>query len=230
VNLTRVVSGGTRELVRRGFVRPRNELRRLRLIWRMHFNAFVRRSTVDVKIARGVRIEGSIQVESGNRTHTKVRIGAGSQLRFGSRLRLFGGTMILGDTVDVRDGATLTVSGGTLTFDGSTNIGNGVGIHCQEWIHVKKHGQISEHSTISDNAHFYTDPDVWSYRNTKSAPIDIGQDVWICPKSTITSGVTIGDFTIVASNTVVIKDTPGGVLVSGVPGKVVRELDLPWET
>jgi acetyltransferase-like isoleucine patch superfamily enzyme len=211
-------------------VRPRNDLRRLRLLYRIRFNAWMKRSTVDVKIARDVRIETNIQIESGSRVHTKLRIGAGSQLRHSVRLRLHGGTMLIGETVDLRDGATLTVSGGTLTFDGWTNVGNTVGIHCQEWIHIKKHGQISEHSTVSDNAHYYTDPEVWSYKNTKSAPIDIGQDVWICPKSTITSGVTIGDYTIVASNTVVIKDAPGGVLVSGVPGKVIRELDLPWQT
>ena len=70
---------------------------------------------------------------------------------------------------------------------------------------------------------------MWSYHNTKTAPIEIGEDVWICPKSTITSGVTIGDHTIVASSTVVVKDTPSGVLISGVPGKVIRELDLPWK-
>lgn len=215
-------------MARRGFLRPRNDLRRLRLIFRVRFNAWVNRSTVDVTIDRTVRIETDIQIESGARVHTTLHIGPGSRLRHGSRLRLFGGTMYLGDSVDVRDGATLTVSGGTMTFDGLTVISNGVLVHCEEWVHVKKHGLIAEYTTIADSRHFYTDPEQWSYKNTKTAPIDIGSDVWICPKSTVTSGVTIGDYTIVASNTVVIKDVPNGVLVSGVPGKVIRELGLPW--
>jgi acetyltransferase-like isoleucine patch superfamily enzyme len=215
-------------MVERVFIRPRNDLRRLRLLWRLRFLAYTRRATVDATIDRNVRIETNIQLEVGRKTSTKLYVGPGSELRFGCRLRLFGGTMHLNDYVEVRDGVALTVSNGTLTFDGSNKFGNGVSVHCSEWIHFARLAHAAEYATISDNAHFYSGPDDWSYNNTKTAPVEIGEDVWLCPKSTVTSGVTIGDHTIVAAGSVVIKDAPGGVLMSGVPAKVIREFDLPW--
>lgn len=217
-------------MARRGFVRPAAKGRRWLLVARLHLGAWLARSTVEVDIAPDVEVGKRILLEFASRSHTSIRVGSGSRLSDGVRLRLYGGALSLGPDVDVRDRAVLTVSdGGRLVLDGPNNLSYGVTVHCSESIHLATFAHVAEYSTIVDNSHYYSDPEGWSYHNLRSAPIELGQDVWVCPKATITSGVTIGSHSIVASNTVVVKDMPSGVLISGVPGKVVRELDLPWK-
>jgi acetyltransferase-like isoleucine patch superfamily enzyme len=50
----------------------------------------------------------------------------------------------------------------------------------------------------------------------------IGSDVWIGFRSTILSGVTIGDGAVVAAGSIVTKDVPPYAVVAGTPAKVVK--------
>jgi acetyltransferase-like isoleucine patch superfamily enzyme len=60
--------------------------------------------------------------------------------------------------------------------------------------------------------------------NIKSAPVVIGKRVWIGLNTIVTKGVTIGDNSIVAAGSVVVKDVPDNVIVAGNPARVVRDL------
>lgn len=55
-------------------------------------------------------------------------------------------------------------------------------------------------------------------------PVTIGDDVWIGGNVTILPGVTIGSNVVVAAGGVVSRDVPDGVVVGGVPARVLREL------
>lgn len=59
----------------------------------------------------------------------------------------------------------------------------------------------------------------------KSAPIIIGDDVWIGADSTILKGVTIGNRAIIGAGSVVTKDIPSDCIVAGNPCKVIRMLE-----
>jgi len=52
--------------------------------------------------------------------------------------------------------------------------------------------------------------------------IMIGDDVWIGYRSTILSGVTVGQGAIIAAGSVVTKDVPPYAIVGGVPAKVIK--------
>jgi acetyltransferase-like isoleucine patch superfamily enzyme len=52
--------------------------------------------------------------------------------------------------------------------------------------------------------------------------INVGNDVWIGAKSTIMSGVTIGDGAIIGSTATVAKDVPPYAIVVGNPGKIIK--------
>lgn len=205
--------------------------RRWWLIRRLKYVALIRFGSVDVHIAPDVQIGRGIRIEFAKRANVVVRIGARSRIGDGVRLRLWGsgGSIDLGEGVDVRGNCVLSLAGGALRIDGDNILSWGSTVHCAESVHLRRRVFAAEYVTVVDSSHYYTAPEVWGYHNSKSAPIEIGENVWLCPKATITSGVTIGDHTIVGSGTVVVKDAPAGVLVSGVPGTVVRELDLPWK-
>ena len=54
--------------------------------------------------------------------------------------------------------------------------------------------------------------------------IRIGSGCWIASGAIVIGGVTIGKNVIVSSGSVVMKNIPDGVMVAGVPAKVVRKL------
>lgn len=56
--------------------------------------------------------------------------------------------------------------------------------------------------------------------------IKIGDNVWVGDKTTILGGVTIGDNVIIGANSVVTHDVPSNCVVSGVPAKVTKQLDV----
>ena len=59
----------------------------------------------------------------------------------------------------------------------------------------------------------------------KTAPVIIGDNVWIGMNAIILKGVTIGDNAVVAAGSVVSKDVPANVVVAGNPAVIVKRLD-----
>ncbi|MEA3329359.1 MAG: DapH/DapD/GlmU-related protein [Nanoarchaeota archaeon] len=58
----------------------------------------------------------------------------------------------------------------------------------------------------------------------KKGKITIGNDVWFGADAKVLPGVTIGDFCIIAANSVVNEDVPSGVIVGGTPAKIIKKV------
>ena len=56
----------------------------------------------------------------------------------------------------------------------------------------------------------------------ESAPVTIGNDVWIGGRAVIFDGLKIGDGAIIAFGAIVTKDVPPYAIVGGVPAKVIK--------
>lgn len=57
-----------------------------------------------------------------------------------------------------------------------------------------------------------------------TAPVIIEDNVWIGAGSIILPGVKIGSMSVVAAGSVVTKDVPAGVLVAGIPARIVKNI------
>ena len=60
-------------------------------------------------------------------------------------------------------------------------------------------------------------------RPLKTAPIKIGDGVWIGAEAYIGPGVTIGDGAVIAARAVVVKDVPAWTVVGGNPARFIKE-------
>lgn len=64
----------------------------------------------------------------------------------------------------------------------------------------------------------------------KGAPVVINDYAWICSRSIILPGITIGEGAVVASGAIVTKDVPPYAVVAGVPARVIAQRKrLHWE-
>ncbi|PYL13120.1 MAG: acyltransferase [Verrucomicrobia bacterium] len=58
----------------------------------------------------------------------------------------------------------------------------------------------------------------------KTAPVKIGDNVWIGMNAVILKGVSIGENSVVAAGSVVTKSVPPNAVVAGNPAVVVRQI------
>lgn len=83
---------------------------------------------------------------------------------------------------------------------------------------------IGEYVSIRDANHGTQTDCLMRLQSHKSAPIGIGNNVWIGRGSVILMGVSIGDGAVVAANSVVTRDVPARTLVGGAPARLIKEL------
>lgn len=55
-------------------------------------------------------------------------------------------------------------------------------------------------------------------------PVTIGNNVWLGGGVVVCPGVSIGENSVIAAGSIVIKDVPANVLVGGNPARIIREL------
>ena len=97
---------------------------------------------------------------------------------------------------------------------------------CSSEIRIGKNVIIAQNVIIrdSDIHHIYVEGE----KQSNSAPIIIGDNVWIGTSALILKGVTIGEGAVIAAGAVVTKDVPAHCLVAGNPARIIRE-NIQWE-
>lgn len=96
-------------------------------------------------------------------------------------------------------------------------------LHDNAPIKIGNHVLIGPNVTIVTPTHD-TNAVIRNQGGSLARPVTIEDDCWIGANVTILPGVTIGKGSVIASGAVVSKDVPDGVIVGGVPGKVLKTL------
>jgi acetyltransferase-like isoleucine patch superfamily enzyme len=104
-----------------------------------------------------------------------------------------------------------------LTIGSHTNIGR--------YVHLDSRGGL----TIGDNVNISDEVAIWTAEHDiqsptfayTTAPVVIGARAWLCFRSIILAGITLGEGCVVASGAVVTKDVAPFTVVAGIPAKVI---------
>ena len=138
-----------------------------------------------------------------------LKMEAGSTLSVKAKFIVYTGHFIT-----IAPNAALSLGGGYINYRST--------IECFEQISIGNDVAIGPDVVIRDS-----DNHMIRGGSRVSAPVNIGNHVWIGQRAMILKGVTIGDGAIIAAGAVVTKSVPAGSLVGGVPAKVIKP-DVEW--
>ncbi len=134
-------------------------------------------------------------------------------------LRLFGAK--ISSTAIVYSGTKIYAPWNLEMGDHST-MAAGVDCYCADKVVIGKHCVISQKASLYTASHDITTPDFKWF----SAPITIGDGVWIAAESFITLGVTIGEGAVVGARAAVFKDVEPWTVVGGNPARILKKREL----
>jgi acetyltransferase-like isoleucine patch superfamily enzyme len=140
-----------------------------------------------------------------------------------SQIRMFqDSTLSMLGLLNFHTGLSVSVHPGAHLCLGSGRHNTHVTIDCFQEIIIGENGGLGRYSSVRDSDNHYL-----SGSKAITAPVRIGNHVWVGINVTILKGVTIGDGAVIGAGSVVSRDIPARCLVAGNPPKVVRH-DVEW--
>ncbi len=154
--------------------------------------------------------------------------------RLGGRVRVWGkpvihngGSLEIGERVRlVSTIATMElVSGpnGRLAIGDGSFINYGTSISADSLVSIGADCRIGTYVIILDNNFHSLEPELRDVK-PESAPVIIGEKVWLGARVVVLPGVSIGDGSVIGAGSVVTRDIPARSLAAGVPARVIRDL------
>lgn len=176
-----------------------------------------------VRVPKGVVLDPSAVVhESAVFRHLSKADGA---IQVGAFTHLRGELLTYWNDGEIRIGSNCYVGEGTRIWSqASVRIGDDVLISHLVDIHDSDGHPIDAADRVQDGRSILQGKGYLTPTQTLSAPVVIGDRVWIGFKASVLKGVTIGEGAIVAAGAVVTKDVPPFTVVAGNPAVVIREL------
>jgi acetyltransferase-like isoleucine patch superfamily enzyme len=148
-------------------------------------------------------------------------------------VKLFGSTIELGDYVNVVASADRKVRLGVWAARDNQDMGRiqvgdyciicpGVRIGCAHEITIGNNSMIASGAYITDSDWH----DIYNRVTIgNTAPVKIGNNVWVGDSAIICKGVTLGENSIIGAGAVVTNSIPPNSIAAGNPARVVKELD-----
>lgn len=179
------------------------------------------------KLLRGVdglvgRLASRVRLARFCALYPGLTVGRGVTLRRGVRLRVLNGaTLAIGDRATIEANAELH-SDGAMTIGNDAFIGAGSMLVAAERLAIGHDALIAERVTIRDQDHG-TEAAGGAFREQgkTTAPVSIGDNVWLGAGVVVLKGVSIGDHCVIGANSVVTKSLPDGTRAVGNPARPI---------
>jgi len=113
-----------------------------------------------------------------------------------------------------------------LSIGHSCSINHGVLLNARDRIEIGDHVRLSAYAQLQ-TASLEVDTDVGEERRHVSAPIHIGDNVWVAAAAVVVAGVTVREGAVIAAGSVAVRDVPPFTVVGGVPARVLRRTRGP---
>lgn len=122
----------------------------------------------------------------------------------------------------------------SLIIGNNAYIGNHFTCLCTDRIIIEDDVLIASYVTITSENHGMNPESEVAYnkQSLSTAPIRICKGVWLGEKVSVLPGVTIGEKSIIGTNSVVTKDIPPYTIAAGIPAKVIKKYNFEkhiWE-
>lgn len=153
-----------------------------------------------------------------------ISFGSGCEITRGVRVRAFdGGVIKFAKKVCIDRFADIQSKNGEILIGPCTFIGQFSIICSHNKISIGSDCLIAEHVTIRDQDHNFGTIKKTSLAGMRTSSIEIGNNVWIGAKVTVTKGVKIGNNSVIGANSVVTKNVPANTIVGGIPSRILSE-------
>lgn len=165
------------------------------------------------ELSIGFACEAAVPVRGGG--CGSLRIGRNNIFGFRDAFRFGPGEILL----QARDASTV------IEIGDRNLINNNVAFVAAERIVIGSGCQIGDLVAIYDSDFHELNPQTRTRSAGPSAPVVIGNNVWLGSRVMVLKGVTIGDNSVVGAMSVVTKSIPANCVAAGNPARVIRRLD-----
>lgn len=135
----------------------------------------------------------------------------------------------LGNSVNIGAGSIVSVTSHMSSYGKGLEVGNNTGIGeysyfgCSGGVKIGSDVIMGQYVSFHSQNHNFGDVDkLIREQGVTSKGIELGDDIWVGAKVTFLDGARVGDGCVVAAGSVVRGVFPEGVVLAGIPARVVK--------
>ncbi len=138
------------------------------------------------------------------------------------------GKLDLGRFVWIGDGTKIRCHEGRVEIGAKTVMGQECTISAYQHVRIGEQCVIADRAMFIDFDHGVVEVErPIRVQGIYKRDVEVGSNVWIGYGACILRGVSVGDNSIVGTNSVVTRDVPANAVVAGIPARVIRMREAP---
>ena len=158
-------------------------------------------------------------------TNGPVFFGRDLELQVGKR-----GKLKFGRFVWIGDGSKIRCHEGVVEIGEKTVMGQECTISAYQNVRIGEQCVIADRAMFIDFDHGIVEVErPIRQQGIYKRDVRVGANVWVGYNACFLRGTTVGDNSVIGTNTVVTRDIPANAVVAGAPARIVRMRDAPSE-
>jgi len=152
-------------------------------------------------------------------------LGRGLELKIEPR-----GEIRFGRFVWIGDGTKIRCHEGAVEIGSKTVMGQECTISAYQRVRIGEECVIADRAMFIDFDHGIVEVErPIRLQGIYKRDVEVGNNVWIGYGACVLRGVSVGDNSVIGTNSVVTKDVPANAVVGGIPARIIRMREAPAE-